>query len=169
MTLNGRLSEVFAMSGSAVIVSNETSMKCDTQALAQLAGLLFEELRIHPDVELGIRLVDTAEMTRLHVQWLDEPGPTDVLSFPMDELRSAPIGEEPKSGLLGDIVMCPEVAAAQATEFLRTLDEELQFLTIHGVLHLIGYDHMTDADYAQMFGLQDDLLATWQLQNAGSR
>ena len=169
MTLSGHPSEVRALSGSAVIVSNETSMQCDTRALAQLAGLLFVELRIHPDVELGIRLVDTAEMTQLHLQWMDEPGPTDVLSFPMDELRSAPVGAEPQPGLLGDIVLCPEVAAAQATEFLRSLDEELQFLTIHGVLHLIGYDHMKASEHAQMFGLQDDLLATWQLQIAGAR
>ncbi len=169
MTLSGHPSEVRTLSGSAVIVSNETSMQCDTRALVQLAGLLFAELRIHPDVELGIRLVDTAEMTRLHLQWMDEPGPTDVLSFPMDELRSAPVGAEPQSGLLGDIVLCPEVAAAQATEFLRSLDAELQFLTIHGVLHLIGYDHMTAAEHAQMFGLQDDLLTTWQLQIAGAR
>ncbi|MSO27256.1 MAG: rRNA maturation RNase YbeY [Candidatus Nanopelagicales bacterium] len=169
MTLSGRLSEAWAVSGLAVIVSNESSMPCDTSALTKLARLLFAELRIHPEVELGIRLVEIDEMTRLHVQWMDEPGPTDVLSFPMDELRSAPIGVEPEPGLLGDIVLCPKVAAAQASEFLRTLDEELQFLTIHGVLHLIGYDHMTDAEYAQMFGLQDELLAAWNLQNAGPR
>lgn len=157
------------MIGSGVIVSNESMFECDTLALVQLAGLLFGELRIHPDVELGIRLVDVDEMTKLHVQWMGEPGPTDVLSFPMDELRSAPAGVDPQSGLLGDIVLCPEVAAAQASEFLRTLDQELQFLTIHGVLHLIGYDHMTDADHTQMFGLQDALLATWQPRNVGSR
>lgn len=88
------------MIGSGVIVSNESMFECDTLALVQLAGLLFAELRIHPDVELGIRLVDVDEMTKLHVQWMGEPGPTDVLSFPMDELRSAPAGVDPQSGLL---------------------------------------------------------------------
>ncbi|CAB4662987.1 unannotated protein [freshwater metagenome] len=157
------------MIGTGVMVSNETSVECDTQALAKLATLLFTELRIHPDVELGIRLIDAAEMSELHLQWMDEPGPTDVLSFPMDELRSAPIGVVPELGLLGDIVLCPQVAQEQAAEFSRNLDEELQFLTIHGVLHLIGYDHMTDDDHAEMFALHDELLSTWQLQNAGSK
>ena len=155
------------MSGSGVMVSNETSVQCDTQALAKLVTLLFTELRIHPDVELGIRLIDAAEMSELHLQWMDEPGPTDVLSFPMDELRSAPIGVAPEIGLLGDIVLCPQVAQEQAAEFSRNLDGELQFLTIHGVLHLIGYDHMTDDDHTEMFALQDKLLSTWQLQSAG--
>ena len=149
------------------MVSNETAVQCDTEALAKLAALLFTELRIHPDAELGIRLIDPAEMSELHLQWMDEPGPTDVLSFPMDELRSSPIGVAPEIGLLGDIVLCPQVAQEQAAEFSRNLDEELQFLTIHGVLHLIGYDHMTDDDHAEMFALQDELLSTWQLQSAG--
>ena len=168
-TQNERLNEVWAVIGTGVMVSNETSVECDTQALAKLATLLFTELRIHPDVELGIRLIDAAEMSELHLQWMDEPGPTDVLSFPMDELRSAPIGVVPELGLLGDIVLCPQVAQEQAAEFSRNLDEELQFLTIHGVLHLIGYDHMTDDDHAEMFALHDELLSTWQLQNAGSK
>ena len=169
MTLSGRHSEGFAMIGSAVIVSNETTIPCDTQALAKLAGTLFGELRIHPDVELGIRLVDVDEMTALHVRWMNEPGPTDVLSFPMDELRSSAEGVEPEPGLLGDIVLCPQVASAQAAESARTLDAELQYLTIHGVLHLIGYDHMTDEDYAVMFGLHEQLLAVWHLMDSESR
>ncbi|PHX61125.1 MAG: rRNA maturation RNase YbeY [Actinobacteria bacterium] len=157
------------MIGSGVVVSNETSFQCDTQALAKLASLLFSELRIHPDVELGIRLIDATEMSELHLQWMDEPGPTDVLSFPMDELRTAPIGVEPELGILGDIVLCPQVAQDQAAEFSRNLNGELQLLTIHGVLHLIGYDHMTDDDHAEMFARQDELLSIWQLQSAGSK
>jgi probable rRNA maturation factor len=85
-----------------------------------------------------------------------------VLSFPIDEVRSAPAGEDPQPGVLGDIVLCPMVAGAQAPEAGRSLDEELQFLTTHGTLHLIGYDHATQGEYDAMFALQDALLAGWR-------
>ena len=101
-------------------------------------------------------------MTDLHVEWMHEPGPTDVISFPMDELRSADEGQEREPGVVGDIVMCPQFAAVQAVERGRTLDQELQFLATHGFLHLIGYDHMTLDDEAAMFALQDAVFAEWQ-------
>jgi len=144
-----------------VKVSNESDAEADAEALRGLAAYLFAELRLHPDCELGITLVDLDRMSTLHEDWMHEPGPTDVLSFPIDELVSAPAGVEPEAGILGDIVLCPEYVGAQASAAGRTLDEELQFLTTHGTLHLIGYDHMTDEDYAAMFALQDQLLAGW--------
>ena len=145
-----------------VTVTNESGVPCDEEALVRLCDHLFAALRLHPDCELGITLVDPDRMTTLHEDWMHEPGPTDVLSFPIDELRSAPEGEEPVPGVLGDIVLCPDYLGPQAAEAGRTLDEELQFLTTHGTLHLIGHDHQEPDEYARMFALQDALLDGWR-------
>lgn len=144
-----------------VTVSNESGRPCDEAALERLAVYLFDALRLSQECELGITLVDLDRMTTLHEDWMNEPGPTDVLSFPIDELTSAPLDEEPVAGMLGDIVLCPDYLTPQAAEAGRSLDEELQFLTTHGVLHLIGYDHQMPEEYAAMFALQDQLLAGW--------
>lgn len=144
-----------------VDIADESGMACDTQALAALVAHLFADLRLHPDCALGITLVDEDRMTTLHEDWMHEPGPTDVLSFPIDEVRAPEPGEDPQPGILGDIVLCPAFARAQAAAAGRTLDEELQFLTTHGLLHLLGHDHATDEDYRAMFALQDDLLGPW--------
>ena len=149
------------MTGSRVVVSNETDRTCDTESLAELAAYLFTRLRLHPDCELGITLVDVDRMTTLHEDWMHLPGPTDVLSFPIDELRSAPQGAEPEPVILGDIVLCPEFVGPQAAAAGRSVDEELQFLVAHGTLHLIGHDHQEPDEYTAMFALQDDLLADW--------
>ncbi len=146
----------------AVTVLNESGVPCDTEALDSLAAYLLSSLRLHPDCELGITLVDLERMTTLHEDWMNEPGPTDVLSFPIDELRSAAEDEVAEEGILGDIVLCPAYAMSQASVAGRTLDEELQFLTTHGTLHLIGYEHDTETDYAAMFALQDTLLDGWR-------
>lgn len=147
------------MTGIAVI--NESGVDCDTDALARLAAFLFPLVRVADDCELCITIVDEPRMEELHIQWMDLPDATDVLSFPMDELRSAEENEEPPTGVLGDIVLCPEFARKQAAEAGRTLDGELQFLTTHGLLHLLGHDHMTAEEYDVMFSLQDQLLAKW--------
>lgn len=145
-----------------VVVLNESDVPCDTAALASLAGYLLPSLRLHPECELGITLVDVERMSTLHEDWMQEPGPTDVLSFPIDEVRAAPPGEQPVPGVLGDIVLCPAYARDQADRAGRTLDEELQFLVAHGTLHLIGYDHATQEDYDAMFAMQDRLLGEWR-------
>ena len=150
------------MTPPAVTISNESDMECDTRELGGLVDYLFAELRLLADCELGVTLVDVERMTTLHEDCMQEPGPTDVLSFPIDEVRSAGEGEEPVPGVLGDIVLCPSFARAQASAAGRTLDEELQFLTTHGTLHLIGYDHATQEEYDAMFALQDRLLEGWR-------
>ena len=96
------------------------------------------------------------------MQWMDLPGPTDVMSFPMDELRPGREGEEPEEGVLGDIVLCPSVAAKQAREAGHATEEELLLLTTHGILHLLGYDHEEPDEERVMFALQKDLLRAWQ-------
>lgn len=145
-----------------VTVSNESDERCDTEALVSLTAFLFDALRLHPDCQLGITLVDVERMTTLHEDWMHEPGPTDVLSFPIDELRTTGPGIEPEAGILGDIVLCPAFLGPQRATAGRTLDEECQFLVTHGMLHLIGYDHMTEPEYDAMFALQDDLLSRWR-------
>ncbi|HEY8591135.1 MAG TPA: rRNA maturation RNase YbeY, partial [Naasia sp.] len=103
-------------------------------------------------------LVDEAAMEQLHVQWMDEPGPTDVLSFPMDELRPGTEEHETPAGLLGDIVVCPQVAQAQAEQAGHSLLDEVHLLTAHGLLHLLGFDHAEPDEEREMFGLQRDIL-----------
>lgn len=145
----------------AIVVSNESGIACDELALGNLAVYLLDGLELHPDCELGITLVDIERMTTLHEDWMHEPGPTDVLSFPIDEVRQTPDGQAPEPGILGDIVLCPAFLGPQCQASGRSLDAELQFLLCHGVLHLIGFDHGTQEDYDAMFRLQDELLAGW--------
>jgi probable rRNA maturation factor len=146
----------------SVEVNNETAARVDEHALADLARFVLDTLRIHPLAELAVLLVDAPTMEQLHVQWMDEPGPTDVLSFPMDELRPTPDDEEPEPGLLGDVVLCPDVAARQARAAGHSTEDELHLLTTHGILHLLGYDHAEPDEEREMFALQADLLSQWR-------
>ncbi|MPV37193.1 rRNA maturation RNase YbeY [Georgenia subflava] len=142
-------------------VSNESGYEVDGEEFAALARYVLEEMRVHPQAELSILFVTTDVMSELHERWMDEPGPTDVLSFPMDELRPGRAGEEPTEGTLGDIVLCPEVAAAQARTAGHSTIEELLLLTTHGILHLLGYDHAEPEEEKEMFALQRRLLLTF--------
>lgn len=150
-------------------VVNESDVECDLDALGAQARFVLDRLRIHPQAELSVVLVDEAAMTELHVRWMDEPGPTDVLSFPMDELRQPQDDEEPEPGMLGDVVLCPQVAGRQAADAGHSRDDELALLLTHGILHLLGYDHAEPAEHAQMFGLQARLLAEWVAHGGGRR
>lgn len=129
--------------------------------LCDLASTIIPALGLHPEVELCIRVVDLDEMSRLHEQWMGEPGATDVLSFPMDELRPCPPGGTPEEGVLGDIVICPAYVAQEGNPGVH---ERLELLVVHGMLHLIGMDHANDDERYQMFGLQDELLQHWRSQ-----
>ena len=142
-------------------LNNESGVEVDEQRLVQLARFAMDQLRIHPQAELSILLVDEATMADYHQRFMNLPGPTDVLSFPMDELRPPADDEEPPEGLLGDIVLCPRVTAAQAAENGRTPEGEADYLLVHGILHLLGYDHVTPEQERQMFGLQRQLLLTF--------
>ena len=143
----------------SVEVNNESGVPVDEQRLVALALFALDALRIHPQAELSLLLVDEPTMAAYHEKYMDEPGPTDVLSFPMDELRPPKDGEEPPLGMLGDIVLCPTVTSAQAAASNRTPDEEADYLLIHGLLHLLGYDHERDADAERMEALETRVLA----------
>ena len=143
-------------------VNNESGVEVDTERLLQLGGFALDALRIHPQSDLSVLLVDPDTMAAYHEKYMDEPGATDVLSFPMDELRSPEPGEEPPMGLLGDIVLCPQVTSAQAAEFGRTPEEEADYLLIHGLLHLLGHDHAEPGEKKVMFDLNDRIIAAWR-------
>ena len=155
----------------SIDIANETDFGpeqgVDAEELVGVARYVLGEMGIHPMAELSILLVDTAAMEQLHIQWMDEPGPTDVLSFPMDELRPARAEDdnEPVPGLLGDVVLCPEVAVKQAKDAGHSTADELRLLTTHGILHLLGYDHAEPDEEAEMFGLQKQLLRGWKARS----
>ena len=142
----------------SIELSNESAIDVDTIRVQKLASFVRDELKLHPMVDVGIIFVDEAPMEDLHIKWMDEPGPTDVLSFPMDELR--PGSEEVPSpeGVLGDIVVCPQVAARQAKVAGHDPINEILLLVTHGMLHLVGFDHATPSEEQEMFSLQRSLL-----------
>lgn len=137
-----------------------TNSNADTNRIKSLADFSLRSLGIHPESELSISLVDVEEMSSLHMRWLDESGPTDVLSFPMDELKPNSSSDGP--GILGDIVLCPEYAKKQAVEIGHSLQDELEVLVVHGVLHLLGFDHRENDEKTMMFSRQDEILREWR-------
>lgn len=143
-------------------ITNESGVAAEELRLVELARFALDQLRIHPQAELSILLVDEPTMEHYHEKFMGLPGPTDVLSFPMDEMRAPGEGEDPPLGLLGDIVLCPQVTARQAAENARSAQEEAEYLLIHGLLHLLGHDHAEPEEKAVMFGLNDRLIAAWQ-------
>ncbi|TWE12362.1 rRNA maturation RNase YbeY [Rudaeicoccus suwonensis] len=145
----------------SIDLRNETDAVIDLEELHDCAAFVLDQMRVHPGADLFVGVIDEAAMETLHRQWMDLPGPTDVMSFPMDELRPGSADEEPAEGVLGDIVLCPTVAARQAADAGHTMDEELLLLTVHGILHLLGFDHAEPDERREMFELQRTLLLTF--------
>ena len=141
-----------------VEIDNSSGDSVDINALQAQAEFLIEALSLHSECELSIAIVDVERMTELHVEWMDEPGPTDVLSFPMDEL----IEGDAEPGVLGDIVLCPAVVADQALAAGHSVQAEYELLLTHGMLHLLGHDHADEEEHRVMFARQDQLLAAWR-------
>jgi probable rRNA maturation factor len=149
----------------SIEVANESGVAVDESALASVAQHVLAAMQVNPAAELSVMVVTTEVMTELHERWMDEPGPTDVMAFPMDELvdeSRRPDAPEIGPALLGDVVLCPGFAAAQARKAGHGLADELALLTVHGVLHLLGYDHAEPEQEREMFSLQNALLAEWQ-------
>ena len=149
----------------SIEVNNETEARIDERELVDLARHVLADLRVHPQAELSILLVDEVAMERLHVQYMGEDGPTDVLAFPQDDLSAAGAREDPRDepeALLGDVVLCPQVAEKQAAQAGHRTEDELHLLCTHGILHLLGYDHGDPAQEREMFAVQARLLASWR-------
>ena len=151
----------------SIEVNDESGEGVDGERVSALARFVLDALKVHPQAELSVLAVDVATMSSLHEQWMDEEGPTDVLSFPMDELRPGNDDEEPEPGLLGDVVLCPAVAAKQAAAAGHSTEQELDQLTTHGIQHLLGYDHAEPDEERDMFGLQTRLLQDWAASRDG--
>jgi len=160
----------------SIEVANESGVAVDEQGLVRVSRFVLDRLGVSPLAELSLLLVDVDAMEKLHLRWMDEPGPTDVLAFPMDELDlrgSRGVGhggsdepEDASPAVLGDVVLCPTVAERQGREAGHGTAAELELLCTHGVLHLLGYDHGEPDEHAEMFGLQGELLTSWRATRA---
>ena len=144
----------------SVDVSNETVWTIDLKAFSDLGVWVLDQMRVSTQSDLTILFVDPEPIAEMHMHWMNLEGPTDVMSFPMDELRPGD-GKTVMEGVLGDIVICPWVAAQQAAAAGHGILQEMMLLTIHGILHLLGYDHVDAEQERQMFGLQRQLLLTF--------
>jgi probable rRNA maturation factor len=153
----------------SIEVIDESGHGLDVGRMAGLSRFVMDRMRVHPQAELCIKAVDEATIAELNEQWMEKPGPTDVLAFPMDELRPGMVDQEPEEGVLGDLVLCPEVATRQGEQAGHGTEAEIDLLTVHGILHLLGYDHAEPEEHREMFGLQDRLLADWRAEGPGPR
>ena len=161
----------------SIEVANESSYAVEEENLVRVARHVLDAMGVSPLAELSLLLCDVEHMTELHVRWMDLPGPTDVMAFPMDELdlrgsRGAGHAPEDKPdehspAMIGDVVLCPPVAEQQARDAGHSLADELELLTTHGVLHLLGFDHEEPDEHTEMFGLQAQLLASWKASRGG--
>jgi probable rRNA maturation factor len=138
-------------------ITNKSGELVPAEGVRDLLQNALVELKLNPECEVNLVFVDIEEMTELHIKWMDEAGPTDVLSFPMD----MPAVEN-EAVTLGDIVISPTVAAQQAATAGHSIDHEIFILAAHGLLHILGYDHANPADEKVMFTLQEDLVKKYQ-------
>ena len=136
---------------------NRSGALVPEKEMHSLLNFGIEYMELNPECEISLTFVDVTEMEELHIKWMDEPGPTDVLSFPMD------MPENPGDAVtLGDIVIAPTIAANQAAAAGHSADQEIFILAAHGLLHILGYDHANKEDEKVMFALQEDLVKNWQ-------
>ena len=146
----------------SIEVQNESGFDIDALRTQRLCRFVLDRMRVHPLAELCVTAVDEETIAELNAKWMDSEGPTDVLAFPMDELRPGLVNEEPEEGLLGDVILCPGIAEQQAATAGHSTAEELDLLVVHGILHLLGYDHAEPEEHTEMFGLQARLLGEWR-------
>ena len=138
-------------------VTNTSGQLVPATEINSLLTFALLELELNPECEVNVSLVDDDYMTELHIKWMDEPGTTDVLSFPMD------MPEKPGEAVtLGDIVISPVVAADQAKAQGHSIEHEIYILAVHGLLHIIGYDHADKSEEKIMFDLQEKIVRDWQ-------
>ena len=140
----------------SVFVADEQPRTVDADRLMALAAYVLSDQRVPSSMELNVLCVDADAMAALNAQHMGKEGPTDVLAFPMDLPGHV---EDDEVGILGDVVLCPQVAADQAGEHGQSEAGEVDLLLVHGILHLLGHDHAEPDEQAVMFGLTDRLLA----------
>jgi probable rRNA maturation factor len=143
----------------AVHLADEQEVPVDGERLLALARHVLRAQGVPYDMEVALLLVDRQTIAELNAAHLGGDGPTDVLAFPIDEPGETPPGAP---AVLGDVVVCPAVAAEQAPGLSRSADEEIELLTVHGLLHLLGMDHAEPDEERAMFSLTDELLADFR-------
>lgn len=142
-----------------VEVTNRSGVNAPESEVESLLNFGISYMELHPNCELSVTFVDDQEMEELHIKWMDEPGTTDVLSFPMDMPES-----NDDAVTLGDIVIDPIVAAAQAATAGHSTEHEIYILASHGLLHILGYDHADKDEEKIMFELQETIVKKWAAQ-----
>ena len=153
----------------SVFVANESGAPVDETNIVALARHVLDTMGVSPLAELSVLAVDEGAMTALHEQYLGLPGPTDVLAFPQDDVIAKGVPEDVEDqpeALLGDVVLCPAYAARSAKQQGHTLAVELDVLLVHGILHLLGYDHAEPEEEREMFEKQRVLLQSWGVARA---
>ena len=135
-------------------IENRSGSLAPEAEVLKLLQFAIKQLGLHQECELTLAFIKDDEMEELHQKWMDLPGTTDVMSFPMDELKP----NDPEPGILGDIVISPVVARTQAERAGHSFEHEVKILAAHGILHLLGYDHQEIAEEKIMFALQEDLV-----------
>ncbi|NTW27992.1 MAG: rRNA maturation RNase YbeY [Coriobacteriia bacterium] len=141
------------------ITSHREPEPLDLSAFERLAGFVLDREEAPDTIELSVAIVDVDEIAELNRVYRGKEGPTDVLSFGCDDPCAVSDSDEPIT--LGDVVIAPEIAEAQAAEYGHTVEEELNLLLVHGVLHLLGYDHEEDDDAEVMQARERSLLTAW--------
>ena len=151
-----------------VSIDNRTSCELPLDEYEALALFVLGQKALPEKTELSISLVENEEIQALNREFRGVDEPTDVLSFPCDELDGDSLdvnefdSERPEEAfLLGDLIIAPAVAQDHAEDFDSSLEDEMALLIVHGILHLFGYDHVEDDDFATMNALENDLLDTW--------
>jgi probable rRNA maturation factor len=137
---------------------NRTGALIPESQMHTLINFGIDYMELNPECEISLTFVDVQEMEELHIKWMDEPGPTNVLSFHMDM-------PEKKGDIvtLGDIVIAPAVAAQQAPDAGHSVEHEIYILATHGLLHILGYDHADPDEEKVMFALQEKIVKEWSL------
>jgi probable rRNA maturation factor len=160
----------------------QDAITVDVLRWVKLAQLVLDDERVPPDAELSLIFVGEETITDLNEHFLDGVGPTDVLAFPLDD-EPLPRGRQPDEGgrgpgtpaeddepptILGDVLVCPAVASRQAATLGRTVDDEIALLVVHGVLHLLEYDHAEPDDAVRMQRREAQLLDRFRALEQGS-
>ena len=138
-------------------ITNRSGQLVPSEKCLSLLTYAYGKLELHPDCDLNLTFIDDKEMEELHIKWMDLPGSTDVLSFPMDMPES---GDDPVT--LGDIVISPRFAEDQAAKAGHSINHEIFILATHGLLHILGYDHEDIEDESVMFALQETIVSEWE-------
>lgn len=144
-----------------VLVSDEQDDPIPIQPLSDLVGIVMEAEGLERDTVVDLMFVGEVAMTQLNQTHMNKSGPTDVLSFPIEDAQpGTPLRRDPAGPPvhIGDIFVCPRVVAANATETDVPFSDELALVVVHGVLHLLGYDHVDDDDAELMEGRERSIL-----------